>query len=129
MPQAISRNLVDFLRDRAGAYLRAVVRYDRDSRELLYCRRDVRRAFSDDDLDRVVEAVRHESADSLRPDGEDARGDLRCTVRVFDDTVELHFPHAPDSGTVVALEPAAATRLHTFVDDCLDNVPEKRQAA
>lgn len=129
MPQAISRDLVDFLRDRAGEYLRAVVRYDRDSPELLYCRRDVGQVFSDGDVEGMVEALRRNSVDSRRLDGLDDRGNLRCTVKVFDDAVELHFPHGPEAGTVVALEPAAATRLHTFVDDCHDNLPAERPGA
>lgn len=129
MPQAVPGNLVGFLRDRAGEHLRGVVRYDRDSHELLYRRRDVGRAFSDDDLARVVDDLRRGSADPHRLDGMNARGELCCTVRVFDAAVELHFPHAPDAGTVVALEPKAATRLRAFVDDCIDNLAAERPGA
>lgn len=127
MAQVISRYLVDFLQERAGEYLRSVIHYDRDSHELLHLRRDVAQAYSDGEIDRVLEELRHESMDAARQEAMYVHGELGCVVRVFEAAVEMHFPHAGCSGTAIALDPEAATRLHSFVGECLDSIPEQHR--
>jgi len=127
MTQRVSEDLVTFLRDRAGDYLRSVVYYDRDSFELLYLRDDVEDEYTGGEIERVVDDLRLESFGAAQQEDLYVHGALGCTVRCFEEGVELHFPHEDFTGTAVALEPGAIADLHSFVGDCLERIPEEHR--
>lgn len=55
-------NLVDYLEDRAGEYLRGVVQYDRSEKDTLYLRDDIREKRLESQIDRMLERLQPESS-------------------------------------------------------------------
>ncbi len=47
-------------------------------------------------------------------------GSLNCTIRCFEDAIEMHFTHGELCGTAVALDGEAFAVQNTFVGTCLD---------
>lgn len=112
--------LTEFLSERVGDHLRSVIRYDEDGADLVYARDDVAADYSDAELERVFRDVRLESVG--KPHQEDLydHGRLNCTVRCFEDGVEIHFARDETSGTAVSLDPEVFVAHNTFVGKCIE---------
>lgn len=112
--------LVDFLRDAAGRHLRGVVRYRADDYRFLFDRQDAGWGPDEQaDLAVFVDQFRHaELTESERTQALNV-GNHHVTVRLYDEAVVLHFPQGEDVGTLVSLDPEAATSLAAFVSQCL----------
>lgn len=106
-------DVVEHLRAHAGDALQAVFVYRGDDHRDLYRRDDVATLHSSELEAAVLRAVRSDAADDAASFAEPPR----ATVRVFDARVIVHLPRDRDSGTVVALAPAAARNLTDFVAD------------
>lgn len=112
-----SSDITAYLRDRVGKHLRGVVRYHRDTLDVLYLRDDIREVRLQSQLDRMI--------DRLEPESRSAEecafpfGDLYVTVRRFEDAIIMHFPTGKNRGLVVSLEPETAQDLNTFTTECL----------
>ncbi|MFC7080377.1 DUF7522 family protein [Halorussus caseinilyticus] len=115
-----SEALTEFLRNRVGDHLRSVIYYDDDGGEVLYVREDVADQYTDDDIDQVVRDVRLEAVEKPHQESLYEHGPLNCTVRSFDDAVEMHFPHDETSGTAVALDGEVFAIHGTFIGQCMD---------
>jgi hypothetical protein len=110
-------DLVDHLRSHAGDALQAVVVYRDDEHRDLYRREDVVELHGSALEAEVLADIR---ADHLRRESDaaaDYEGELRATVRVFDERVLLTLPRDEQSGTVVILDLEAASDLVEFVAD------------
>jgi hypothetical protein len=110
-------DVVDHLRSHAGDALQAVVVYDGDDHRDLYRRGDVSRLHGSNLETELLEDVR---TDRRRRESDAAsvhEGDLRATVRVFDERVVVHLPRDDDAGTVVVMDPVVARNLAEFVAD------------
>lgn len=122
MSREAARELVAFLRERVGDHLRSVLFYDADDGELVYVRDDVREQYSDDQMADVVRDVRLEAIEKLHQEDLYVHGGLDCTVRCFEDAVEMHFVHDETRGTAVALDGEVFAAHNTFVGACRDIV-------
>ncbi|UPV73825.1 hypothetical protein M0R89_14925 [Halorussus limi] len=120
MSVASSEALTEFLRARVGDHLRSVIYYDDDGGEVLYVRDDVADEYTDGDIREVVRDVRLEAVEKPHQEDLYAHGPLNCTVRSFEDAVEMHFPHDETSGTAVALDGEVFAMHNTFIGQCLD---------
>lgn len=115
-------DLVEYLQDRTGDYLRGVVRYHRNANDVLYMREDIKEERLQSQIDRML--------DRLEPESRSAEerafpfGDLYVTVRRFEDAILMHFPIGSNRGIVVGLEPEAASSLNTFTTECLHRIHE-----
>lgn len=115
-------DLTVYLQDRVGEQLRGVVRYHRDTLDILYLRDDVREVRLESQLDRMI--------DRLEPESHSAKerafplGDLYVTVRRFEEAIIMHFPTGNNRGLVVSLEPKTARNLNTFTTECLKHINE-----
>ena len=110
-------DVVDHLQSHAGDTLQAVVVYRGDDHRDLYRREDVADRHNSSLEAEVLEDIR---SDRRRHESDAAgryEGDLRATVRVFAERVLVHFPRNEASGTVVVLDPTAASDLVAFVTD------------
>ena len=124
MSEIASEALTEFLKERVGDHLRSVIFYDDAGGQVLYVRDDVADEYTDADIEEVVQDVRLESVDKPHQESLYSHGPLNCTLRSFDDAVELHFPHNETSGTAVALDGEVFPMHKTFVDQCLDAMGE-----
>ncbi|USZ68476.1 hypothetical protein NGM10_01750 [Halorussus salilacus] len=120
MSETPSEALTEFLQDYVGDHLRSVIFYDEDGAELLYVRDDVAEQYSEDEIGRVVDDVRLEAVEKPHQEDLYAHGRLNCTVRCFDDAVEMHFPRDETSGTAVALDGEVFAVHNTFVGKCME---------
>jgi len=66
--------------------------YDAEDYEIVYLCDDVADQYSDTDHERVGREVRLESVTRPQQEGLYVHGRLECTVKAFEDAVEMHFP-------------------------------------
>lgn len=116
----ISKSLTTYLDDRVGDLLRGVAHYQDDELEVVYLRTDIREQRHREDIQQMLTRVKQEGT----PKEEQAFpfGHLHATLRIFDETIFLHFPIENQTGVVVTLEPTVAQSLNSFVGDCLDHI-------
>lgn len=112
--------LIRYLDEQAGEYLRGVVRYDRESTDVPHLRDDVRESRLISQIDRMLSRLRPESTSA--EERSFPFGDLHVTLRMFDEAIIMHFPLGRDRGVVVSLEPETARQLNTFVGGCLERL-------
>lgn len=122
MAISVSEELMDFLREETGQFLRSVIHYTSDDYEILYLREDIESEYQDGDIEQVINNLRMESIDTPRQEQMYVHGRLGSTIRVFEDAVEIHLPHDDYEGTAIALDPEATYALHTFVGECLNRI-------
>lgn len=119
MTETSAEALTEFLRARVGDHLRSVIQYDDAGADLLYVRDDVADEYTDDEVERVVRDVRLEAVEKPHQESLYEHGPLDCTIRCFEDAVEMHFPHDERSGTAVALDGEVFAIHNTFVGECM----------
>lgn len=122
MPQTTSETLLSVPDRRAGDQLRSVVHYDEAGFDILFLRDDVAERYETAEIERVVEDLRLGSFGKAYQEKLYVHGRLRCNVRLFEQAVEMHFPHDNFSGTAVAFDFDALSKLDTLISSCLDNI-------
>lgn len=113
--------LIKYLEERAGEYHRGTVRYEGDDTNVLYLRDDLQEKRLTSEIDRMLSRLRPESAP--KEERSFPFGELRATVRLFEQAILLHFPTGNDRGIVVSLEPETARDLNTFIGECERRIP------
>ena len=116
----ISKTLARYLDDRVGDLLRGVAHYQEDEFTVVYLRDDIRKQRHHDEIAQMLSRITHEG--TAEEEQSFPFGHLHATLRVFDETIFLHFPIENRTGVVVALEPEVAQSLNSFVGDCLDHI-------
>lgn len=114
------RNLISFLKDTAGEYLRGIAVYDTNGYESLYVRDDVRAEHFESEVDRMMDRLRQESR--VRDHRDFPFDDLNGSVRSFGEALVMHFPHGQERGTVITLDPGVARQLNTFMAECVQRI-------
>ena len=116
----ISKRLSTYLNERVDDLLRGVAHYQQDEFEVVYLRDDIRERRHREEVDKMLTRIKQEGTD------EEERsfpfGHLHATLRIFDETIFMHFPIENQTGVVVSLEPEVAQSLNSFVGDCLDHI-------
>lgn len=106
------------LEDRVGDALRSIVYYDEEIQRVVYIRDDAQEQITSRQAEALIDYLRE------REDVQEARkrlgfdDELQCTVHCWSNRTGLHFPHAPRSGTLVTVDTAVASELHSFVEEC-----------
>ena len=116
----ISRSRSRYLNDRIGDLLRGVAHYQGEEFSVVYLRDDVREHRHREEVRLMLDRVHHEG--SAEEEQSFPFGHLHATLRIFDETIFMHFPIENQTGVVVALEPEVARSLNSFVGDCLDHI-------
>lgn len=121
LPADIER-LRKYLVREADESFRGLILFDGDAVEHVVLRPDVRERRVRTEITTIVRRLRREATTAERESF--PFGDLRATIRRFDEAVLLHLPQSEDRGVVVSLEPSVAPRLNSFIDGCLDRLVE-----
>lgn len=108
--------LIDYLERKAGEYHRGTVRYDGNVNDVLHLRDDVKETRLTSEIDRMLKRMRPES--SAKEERSFPFGELKATVRLFQEAIIIHFPRGYDRGIIVSLEPETARDLSTFIGEC-----------
>lgn len=116
----VSQRLSRFLNDRVGDLLRGVAHYQDDEFTVVYLRDDIREERHRDEIEQMLTRVLDEG--TIEEEQSFPFGHLHATLRIFDETIFMHFPIENRRGIVVALEPEVAQSLNSFVGDCLDHI-------
>ena len=118
MSREAADELVEFLGSKVGENLRSVIRYDEDGGEVIHVRDDVRQEYTSAELDDVIADNRLEAIEKIHQESLYAHGELDCTVRCFEDAVEMHFIESGTEGTAVALDAEVFAIHGMFVGRC-----------
>ena len=119
----ISRSLSSYLGDRVGDHLRGVAQYQGDDFTVVYLREDIKKHRHRDEIDQMLTRIKQEG--TANEEQSFPFGHMHATLRIFDETIFMHFPLENRTGVVVALEPEVAQQLNSFVGDCLDHIYEQ----
>lgn len=111
------KELLSYLEQQAGDNLRGVAEYDEEETKVLYLRRNIRHERLKTEVDEMVDRLRPES--SKAETNAFPLGELKVTVRRFEDAIIMHFPGGESQGVVVALDPDVARNLNRFTSECL----------
>lgn len=114
------RNLVEYLNERAGKYHRGTVRYEKDAIEILHLRDDIKERRLESDIKMMLERLRPESKEA--EEQAFRFGELRATMRSFEQAIILHFPLGDSRGVVVSLEPEVGRNFNDFLRECLQQL-------
>jgi hypothetical protein len=121
MDTTASNDLVGFLRDQAGEYLRAAIHYTDDDYELLYLRDDLDDVEADATTDEFVAYYRQKSREQ-EPERPFDLGHDHCTVSIYDEAILFHFTQDENVGTVITLSPEAGRDIIEFTTNCLEQL-------
>ena len=116
----ISKTLSAYLNERVGELLRGVAHYQRDELEVVYLRDDIWERRHHEEVNKMLTRIKQEGA--AEEEQSFPFGHLHATLRIFDETIFMHFPIEDQTGVVVAFEPEVARSLNSFVGDCLDHI-------
>lgn len=116
----ISKTLSKYLVKRVDDLLRGVAHYKRDDFEVVYLRDDIRERRHREEVSKMLTRIKQEG--TAEEEQSFPFGHLHATLRIFDETIFMHFPIEDQTGVVVALEPEIAQSLNSFVGDCLDHI-------
>lgn len=118
MSQSTQEQLRAHLSDRVGDALRSIVYYDADTQHVIYLRDDAQQSITSEQAEGQIDYLRkHEGIEEARERlGLDTG--LQCTVHCWPDRTGLHFPHGPQSATLVTVDTAVTSDLNAFVDEC-----------
>lgn len=122
MPSGRGEPLVEFLLGQVGENLRSVVRYDTDGYDIVYVREDVGDQYSEADLEAVARDLGIDAFEKGHQEGLYVHGALNCTVRCFDDAIEMNFLFEHGDGIAVSLDGETFATQQTFIGKCLDLV-------
>lgn len=109
---------VEFLKERVGESLRAVIRYGPASYGIAYHRRDVANQYTSGEIASIVDGLRTERTDKGRQEHRYSMGELASTIRCFDRGITLHLPTGAESGVLLMLDVESGDQLHGFVCEC-----------
>jgi hypothetical protein len=111
------QELLQLVRGRAGAALRAAVKYDQRDWTMLYVRDDVATQELRDALDTLLDRVR-DSHPIVEPDVYGEVGETQATVELHERAALIHLRETSDQGVVVSLDRDIAQGLGQFVNRC-----------
>lgn len=114
------RNLAEYLNDRVGDYHRGTVRYEKEAIEIIYLREDIRERRLESDVEMMLKRLRPESKEA--EEQAFRFGELRATMRSFEQAIIIHFPRGDSRGVVVALEPDIGRNFNDFLRECLQQL-------
>ncbi|MGB9987103.1 DUF7522 family protein [Salarchaeum japonicum] len=121
MPEQPANELVEFLREQAGDYLRAAIHYTEHDHDVLYIRDDVAGDYTDAELATFVDHYRTKSREQ-QPDRPFDLGHDHCTISVYDEAILFHFTLTTTVGTIITLAPEAGRDIVQFITHCLEQL-------
>lgn len=114
--------LTQFLLDEVGDGLRSVVSHAGRTYDVVYVRDEVREQYTDDEVAQIVEDLVFDTLDKQHQEGMYVHGDLACTVRCFEEAVEMHLVLDDQRGVAISLEPTVLLEHQSFVGRCMEAV-------
>lgn len=114
MPQD---RLTEFLRRRAGDYLRGVVQYDDESFEIIYVRDGLDAAAFRERVEHIHTSIVERPTPEV---GDDSFGKPYATLSVRERAVVLNLCWNETEGLLVGLEPDAARDLVAFIHETME---------
>ena len=120
MAPANPERVATFLEQEVGDELRSVIYYDETTFDLVYVRDDVRDQYSERDLERIRQELGVASFGKPMLEDLYVHGDLQCTVKCFEEAIEMHFLASDTEGIAVGLDSAAFVTHRTFIGRCLE---------
>jgi hypothetical protein len=113
---------VDYLLERLGDDLRSVGWHADGEFEVVHAREDVLDEYTEEEVEQVFRDLGIESIEKGLLEDLYEHGRLNCTVRCFEDAIEMHFVVDRGKGIAVAMEPAAFVAHETFIGECMRRV-------
>lgn len=111
-----SDDLVATLHGRVGDALRVVGSHDDSNWDIAYMRSDLSDAYSTESVNDIADDLVFDAIGVQKQESLYELGNLRATIRLFDDGFVVHVPVADDSGYLVSLDEDADLRGRQAVD-------------
>jgi len=108
-------DFVAFLRDIADPHVRSVVTYTDDAFTVEYIRKDLTAQYTQSEVETLIETFRNDERTETRRETSLNAGEHHTTVRLYDESIIIHFPQDSTHRTLVAFDPTVAPRLTNFI--------------
>lgn len=108
--------LVEHLRERLGDELLAVVYYERGGYDVVYVRDDLTDEYTEPTIEKRIEEIGFETHERGLIERSYDHGELRSTVKSFDEAIECYLFVGPHSCIAVSLTPTAFHDLRSTLD-------------
>lgn len=117
-------SLVQFLQEEINDNLRSVIHYDKDGYEVVYIQDDVAAEYTGDEIEKVIQDLGMEAFSKPLQESLYAHGELRCTMRWFEDGIELNFLVSDSEGVAIGLSGETFIAHQTFLGKCMAHVQD-----
>ena len=108
---------LEYLQNRAGNTLRAVMLFTENNYKHLYLREDLEEIYSKEHYPTIAERLRSETDCTSGTESELQIGELDSITLVFEEAIVLIFPATKTRGAAVSLDRDAGSQLFEFVDE------------
>lgn len=115
-----AEQLADFLQEETLANLRSVIYYDAGSYELIYAHEDLDERYTEDDIDDIINELGVQSLERSIKESAYHNGDLQCSVKWFEDGIELYIFLGETEGIAVGFGSMTFIESRSFLWRCLD---------
>ena len=115
------RDLIGYLRDRAGDDLQGVVKYDDTGWDALYTAETVRREA----FETMIGEVKLRARIFAHADEATLSASPRTIVNCHDEVTTIHFPRRDRESIAVLLRGTATPRIRSFARKCLDQFADR----
>lgn len=122
MSTVISKEFVEFLKERTRGTLRVVAQYHANGHDLIYVREDIETEYTEYDFRGHMDAFRRDAATGSHQEQQLSAGDQHCSIRVFDETIIFNIIHDKEVGTIISLDPTAGRDLLGFIGTTLEQL-------
>lgn len=129
--QQLAGQIESLFDEQADEYLRSIMVYESNQFEVVYLRDEVKVQYDTDEIEAVVDDSRMESivAPTYDETFSSNHGELVCTVKCFENVIELNFVLDEGAGVAVALENGALADLYGIVDEIREVVVEEYESS
>lgn len=129
MATRMATRLEDFFKQRTDDNLRSIVKYERDSYDVVFLRDDVSEEYTTRELESAIDASRMDSLSSPIYENtfSEDHGELTCLVQCFEEVAEMNFVLEDGTGAAVALDVEAMTDTHGLVSAAREIALEERE--
>lgn len=120
MSKENAKRLSDFLQDEARTNLHSVIYYDSGEYELVYAHKELNKRYVEGDIEDIVKELGIQSLERSLKENAYHHGDLRCSVKWFDDGIELYIFLDEKEGIAVGFGPRRFVESRSFLWRCLE---------
>lgn len=115
-----AERLVDFFQNETTTDLRSVIYYDTGDYDLIHAHENLDERYAEENIDDIINELGIQSLERSIKENAYHHGDLQCSVKWFEDGIELYIFTGETEGIAVGFGPMAFIESQSFLWRCLE---------